>query len=355
MGRIGFGIIGCGRIAPKHAEAIIALEEAELVAVCDIDANRVRDFETKYRAKGYDDYEQLLANPDVQVVNICTPSGLHAEIGIAAARAGKHVMVEKPMAMNLKEANALVKACEEAGVLLAVVHQNRFNSAVKQLRGAVEEGRFGRLTHGSAVIRWNRNDNYYAQAPWRGTWSQDGGCLMNQSIHNIDLLQWMMGPVESVFAYTATHLRKIEAEDNAVAVLRFKHGALGVIEAANTIYPTNLEETLNIFGETGTVVLGGIAVNKIEVWRFGEEGEEAAVLARQQQDPPNVYGFGHKDIIQDMIQAVKSGGKPAIDGYEGRKALEIVLAIYKSAYTGRPVTLPVEEDFNLAEVFSFDK
>ncbi|MGB4028012.1 MAG: Gfo/Idh/MocA family oxidoreductase, partial [Acetomicrobium sp.] len=216
---------------------------------------------------------------------------------------------------------------------------NRFNPPVQKLRKALEEGRFGKLTHGSAVVRWFRPQDYYDQAPWRGTWAMDGGCLMNQSIHNIDLLQWMMGPVESVFGYTATNLRKIEAEDVGVAVLKFKSGALGVIEASTTIYPENLEETLAIFGEKGTVVLGGIAVNKIETWKFADSQEENEDLKKHQQDVPNVYGFGHNALIEDFIQAVINNRNPYIDGREGKKALAIILGIYDSVRSGEEITL----------------
>jgi UDP-N-acetyl-2-amino-2-deoxyglucuronate dehydrogenase len=230
--------------------------------------------------------------------------------------------------MSLQDADALINACDENGVKLAVCFQNRFNPPVQKLRRALEEGRFGKLTHGSAVVRWFRPQDYYDQAPWRGTRANDGGCLMNQSIHNIDLLQWMMGPVESVFGYTANNLREIECEDVGVAVLKFKSGALGVIEASTTVYPENLEETLNIFGEKGTVVLGGIAVNKIETWKFADcQGEE---LEQEQQDVPNVYGFGHEALIEDVIQAVYDDRQPYIDGREGRCALGIVLSIYQS-------------------------
>lgn len=329
MSKLNFGIIGCGRIAYKHAEAIKKNEKANLLSVCDVIEERVADYKDKYGAqKGYIDYHELLENPDLDVVSICTPSGIHAEMGIAAAKAGKHVVVEKPMSMSLQDADALINACDENGVKLAVCFQNRFNPPVQKLRRALEEGRFGKLTHGSAVVRWFRPQDYYDQAPWRGTRANDGGCLMNQSIHNIDLLQWMMGPVESVFGYTANNLREIECEDVGVAVLKFKSGALGVIEASTTVYPENLEETLNIFGEKGTVVLGGIAVNKIETWKFADcQGEE---LEQEQQDVPNVYGFGHEALIEDVIQAVYDDRQPYIDGREGRCALGIVLSIYQS-------------------------
>lgn len=340
--KIRFAIIGCGRIAPKHAESIVALPEAELVAVCDIISEKAQAFAEKYGAEPYTDYLEMLKRSDIDVVTIATSSGVHAEIGIAAAEAGKHVLVEKPMAMTLKTADALIVACREAGVKLAVIHQNRFNESIKLLHKALEDGRFGKLTHGQATVRWNRDDNYYTQAPWRGTKLQDGGVLMNQSIHNIDLLQWVFGPVESVFGYTATNLRKIEMEDVGAAVIKFKNGAIGLIEAASTIYPKNIEETLNVFGERGSVIVGGIAVNRIETWEFSDSVEEQkTIFASQESDPPTVYGFGHREIIADMIDAIRQDHVPAVPGEEGRKAIEIILAIYKCQETKVPVVFPM--------------
>ncbi len=342
--KMRFAIIGCGRIAPKHAESIVALAEAELVAVCDIIPERAQAFADKYGAKPYTSYEEMLAKEEIDVVTIATESDLHAPIGITCAKAGKHVMVEKPMAMTLASADELIRTCHEEGVKLSVIHQNRYNKSIKLMRQALEEGRFGKLTHGQATVRWNRNDAYYAQAPWRGTKLQDGGVLMNQSIHNIDLLQWTLGPVESVFGYTRTALRKIEMEDVGVAVIKFKNGALGVIEAASTIYPKNIEETLNIFGETGSVMVGGIAVNRIETWEFPDsEEEKKQIFDSQENDPPNVYGFGHREVMKDMIDAIREDRAPAIPGEEGRKALEIILAIYKCQETKEPVVFPFSE------------
>ncbi|AHF08100.1 oxidoreductase [Desulfitobacterium metallireducens DSM 15288] len=343
--KMRFAIIGCGRIAQKHGESIMAIPEAELVAVCDIVPEKAQAFADKYGAKPYTSYDEMLANEDLEVVTIATPSDLHAPIGIAAAKAGKHVMVEKPMAMTLKSADELIKTCKDGGVKLAVIHQNRFNKSVKLMRKALDEGRFGKLTHGQATVRWNRDENYYAQASWRGTKLQDGGVLMNQSIHNIDLLQWTFGPVESVFGYTATAMRPIEMEDVGGAVIKFKNGAIGLIEAASTIYPKNIEETLNVFGTTGSVIIGGIAVNRVETWEFPEsEEEKTQILDSQENDPPTVYGFGHREIITDMIHAIKEDRLPAIPGEEGRKALEIILAIYKCQATKEPVVFPLVED-----------
>lgn len=343
--KVRFAVVGCGRIAPKHAESIVALPDAELVAVCDIIPEKAQAFADKYGAKPYTSYEEMLAKEDIEVVTIATPSDLHAPIGIAAAKFGRHVMVEKPMAMTLKSADELIQTCKDNGVKLEVIHQNRFNKSVKLMRNALEEGRFGKLTHGQATVRWNRDDNYYAQAPWRGTKLQDGGVLMNQSIHNIDLLQWTFGPVESVFGYTTTAMRKIQMEDVGGAVIKFKSGAIGLIEAASTIYPKNIEETLNVFGATGSVIIGGIAVNRIETWEFPEsETEKKQIFASQESDPPTVYGFGHREVIADMIQAIREDRTPAIPGEEGRKALEIILAIYKCQETKEPVVFPLKED-----------
>ncbi|HYF79050.1 MAG TPA: Gfo/Idh/MocA family oxidoreductase [Symbiobacteriaceae bacterium] len=342
---LGFAVIGCGRIAPNHGQAIAALEDAVLVAAADVIKERAVVYTDRFGGEPYMSYKEMLERPDIDVVCICTPSGMHAEIGIAAAKSGKHVLVEKPMALSLRDADALIAACNEYGVKLGVVHQNRFNPVIVRLRQALEAGRFGQLNMGTAVLRWNRDQNYYAQAPWRGTWAQDGGCLMNQTIHCIDLLQWMMGPAESVYANTATRMREIEAEDNAAAVLRFKNGALGMIESSVTIYPMNLEETLNIFGATGSVVIGGVAVNRIEAWRFadGTDSEES-ILTEQQADPASVYGHGHRPLIADFIEAIRDGREPAVAGPEGRKALEIILGIYKSTRTGQPVRFPFVED-----------
>ncbi|KYZ76415.1 oxidoreductase [Anaerosporomusa subterranea] len=346
MKTYGFGLIGCGRISKNHLESLKALPGAKLVAVADVKAEVLSAAASKYQCQGYEDYHELLANPEVEIVNICTESGLHARIAIDAMKAGKHVLVEKPMAMSLVEADAMIATAKAMGVKLGVVHQNRFNTAIVKLRQALENNQFGKLTHASAIVRWNRNDEYYLQAPWRGTWTQDGGCLMNQSIHNIDLLQWMMGPVESLFAYTATNMRKIEAEDLGMVLLKFKNGALGTIEATTTIYPKNLEETLSVFGSAGSACIGGIAVNKIETWRFESE-DEAAVVAQQDKEPPNVYGFGHADIIKDFMEAITENRAPAVSGLEGRKALEIILAVYHSVKYKKEITFPLKEEFTI--------
>lgn len=349
--RLGFAIIGCGRISGKHVEGIAKnIEKARLVAVSDLVDIKMDEAIEKYHgfALGetevvkYRGYNELLKNNEVDVVCVATESGYHPKIVLDALHRKKHVVVEKPMALSTEDADKMIRLARKNKLKLCVCHQNRFNPPIKKLRQALEEQRFGKMIYGVASIRWNRNEDYYQQAPWRGTWALDGGTLMNQCIHNIDLLQWMMGPVDHVYAQTDTFLRNIEGEDTGVAVLRFKNGALGIIEGTSCVFPKNLEETLNIFGEHGTVCIGGLAVNKFETWRFEDDLEDEARLLRQQQeDPDTVYGFGHIPLIKDMIEAVKYDREPLINGEEGKKAMEIVLAIYKSARTNLPVKFPI--------------
>jgi UDP-N-acetyl-2-amino-2-deoxyglucuronate dehydrogenase len=334
---IRYGIVGCGHIAKKHVAAIKAVEGAELVAVCDTNEERLSEFAVD-GVRGYTDLKDMLAS-DVDVVCICTPSGIHAPLTIQAAEAKKHVIVEKPMALTLEDADRMIDACEKNGVKMAVVHPNRFRPAVVELRKQLEQGAFGKIGHANATVRWNRNQAYYDQAPWRGTKAMDGGVLMNQAIHNMDLLLWMMGDIEEISSYHATRIRNIEAEDTSVSVIRFKNGALGVLEAAVTIYPKNLEESLSIFGEKGTAVIGGPTANWIKEWKFeGLPDEEAQnTIRRVEQDP---FGIpGHQCIIQDMTEAVLNDRKPVVSGEEGRKALSFVIGCQLAAERNRPVRM----------------
>ncbi|MGH2332327.1 Gfo/Idh/MocA family protein [Thermoanaerobacter mathranii] len=273
--KLRFGLIGCGRVSFKHIEAIVNnYDNAELVALCDLEIEKAELLKKRYKElldkknvkinniEVYRDYQELLKRADIDIVSIATYSGTHAEITINALKSGKHVIVEKPMALSIKDADEMIETAKKYNRKLTVCHQNRFNSTVQKLRKALEKNRFGKLVHGVASIRWNRNDEYYKQASWRGTWEQDGGTLMNQGIHNIDLLQWMMGPVERLYAEADTFLRNIEGEDMGAAVLRFKNGVIGIIEGSACVFPKNLEETLSIFGEKGTVRIGGVAINK---------------------------------------------------------------------------------------------
>jgi len=357
-GKLRFGLIGCGRISFKHIEALVNNHDnAELVALCDLEIEKAELLKKRYielldkknvkinNVEVYRDYQELLERADIDIVSIATYSGTHAEITINALKLGKHVIVEKPMALSIKDADEMIETAKKYNRKLTVCHQNRFNSTVQKLRKAIEDKRFGKLVHGVASIRWNRNDDYYRQASWRGTWEQDGGTLMNQGIHNIDLLQWMMGPVERLYAEADTFLRNIEGEDMGAAVLRFKNGAIGIIEGSACIYPKNLEETLSIFGEKGTVRIGGVAINKIIDWKFadGLDDEEEVKKEANYEDPDTVYGYGHTPLYRDFIDAVLNDREPYITGEDGKKAVEIVLAIYKSRKTGLPVEFPLKD------------
>lgn len=351
MAKIRYALIGCGRISPNHIAAWQNnRDELELVAVADIVPEHMTalldPFGLVGKVKEYTDYHELLANEHPELVAVATESGKHAAIALDAIESGASVIVEKPIALSLADADKMIAAAERKGVALCACHQNRFNKSVQKIREAVEAGRFGRLYHGTAHIRWNRGKQYYTQAPWRGTWEQDGGALMNQCIHNIDLLRWMMGDeIIEVSAYTDQLAHDyIEAEDLGLALVRFKNGAYGVIEGTTNIYPNNLEETLYLFGENGTVKAGGKSVNVIEEWRFADEQGDVETIKKEcGENPPNVYGFGHTPLYADVIRAVRTGQKPYVDGQAGRRALELVLAIYRSAAEGKAVQLPLQD------------
>ncbi|WP_028776626.1 Gfo/Idh/MocA family protein [Shimazuella kribbensis] len=335
---IRYGIVGCGHIAKKHVGAIANVEGAVLTAVCDTNEERLQEFVTD-SVQGFLDLQEMLQSDLVDVVSICTPSGLHKVLTIQVAEAKKHVVVEKPMALTLEDANAMIEACERNNVKMAVVHPNRFRPAIMELRKQLDKGAFGKIGHANATVRWNRNQAYYDQAPWRGTKAMDGGVLMNQAIHNMDLMLWMMGDIEEVSSYNATRLRDIEAEDTSLSVIRFKNGALGVLEAAVTIYPKNLEESLSIFGETGTATIGGPNANWIKNWNFEgvSEEEKQQTIEKIEQDP---FGIpGHECIIQDMTNAVEQDYIPVVSGKEGREALAFVIACQQAAETGQPVRM----------------
>ena len=343
MKKLSFAIIGCGRISHNHIEALANnFKEAKLVSVCDTVPQKMdKDVEEYYdfmKRKGielykdinkYMDYKEMLKKENIDAVAICTESGHHAVHALCCLNLGKHVLVEKPMALSLNDADKMIKLSREKNLKLGVCHQNRFNPPIQKLRRAVEEGRFGKIINGTARILWNRNDDYYRQAPWRGTKALDGGTLMNQCIHNIDLLQWMMGSeVERVHCERGVFLRNIEMEDFGAILIRFKNGSIGIVEGSACVYPKNLEETLSIFGEKGTVVIGGLAVNKIKTWQFADERD----YDKEDEDVEidSVYGKGHTPLYKNFIEAVNKGKEPLINGEEGRKALEIVLRAYES-------------------------
>lgn len=345
-----YALIGCGRISTNHIKAALN-NHLEIVAVCDILPEcmetllKKHDLEKDESIRRYEDYKQMIAEVKPELISIATESGIHAEIALYCIEQGIHVIIEKPMAMNMKDANEIIKRSEEKGVKVCACHQNRFNIAIQKMRSALEEGRFGRLSHGSIHVRWNRNQDYYTQAPWRGTWAQDGGCLMNQCIHGIDLLRWTFGDeVEEVYGQTRQQFHDyLEAEDIGMAVVKFKNGAIATIEGTTNVYPRNLEETLYVFGEKGTVKIGGTSTNNIDVWNFSDENEEDEKNKGLQEATSNVYGNGHTSLFADVIDAIQNDRKPYIDAVAGKNALEMILAIYKSQKTGQPVKLPLDD------------
>ncbi|HEX6574028.1 MAG TPA: Gfo/Idh/MocA family oxidoreductase [Gemmatimonadaceae bacterium] len=335
-------LVGCGRISRNHIEAISRIDGLSIVACCDGDAERAKGVAEPLGIPWFTDYEKMLNDVPSDVVSICTPSGLHPSQGVIAAISGRHVVTEKPMAISLKEADELVHACDAAKVHLFVVKQNRLNEPVKVLKHAVDQGRFGRLYMASCTVFWARPQEYYEQAPWRGTWEFDGGAFMNQASHYVDLIQWLMGPVESVMAKTATLARKIETEDTGVAVLRFRSGALGVIEVTMLTYPKNMEGSITLLGEKGTAKVGGTAVNKIEHWEFAAPAPDDDRIRAMDSNPPNVYGYGHEGYYRNVLAVLRGNAQPETDGRAGRKSLELILGIYESARTGRDVPLPLK-------------
>ena len=340
-----YALIGAGRISTNHIKAALN-NKLEIVAVCDIVPEHIEEVLEKNgiaddkSIKRYTDYKLMLTeNPEIELVSIATESGSHAEIALYCIEAGKNVIIEKPMAMSLEDCDKIIALTKEKGVKVCACHQNRFNVAVQQLRSAIESGRFGKLSHGSIHVRWNRGKQYYDQAPWRGTWAEDGGCLMNQCIHGIDLLRWMFGnDVDEVYGVTRQQFHDyLEAEDVGMAVIKFKNGAIATVEGTTNVYPKNLEETLYVFGEKGTVKIGGTSTNNIDVWDFADETEEDAKNKGLQEATSN----GHTSLFAVVIDAIENDREPYINAQAGRNAVEMILAIYKSQKTGEPVKFPL--------------
>ncbi|MBP5684258.1 MAG: Gfo/Idh/MocA family oxidoreductase [Bacilli bacterium] len=342
-----YALIGCGRISVNHIQAALN-NRLDIVGICDIIPERMKEkkelFPDIKDVKEYTDYVEMIEKEKPELVAIATESGEHARIAIDCIRHGINVIIEKPIALSMQDATNIINEAKEHNVKVCANHQNRFNKAIQKMRKAIEEDKFGKLFHGTAHICWNRGKQYYDQAPWRGTWEQDGGALMNQCIHDIDLLRWMMGnDVDEVYAYTdRLNHDYIDAEDLGLALVKFSNGSYGMIEGTTNAYPKNLEETLYLFGENGTAKAGGSSVNKLEVWRFDGEDEEAAIKEFSEEHK-NVYGLGHTPLYADMIDAIENDRKPYVDGEAGKRALELVLAIYLSAKEGRPVKLPLDD------------
>jgi len=342
MRKLRVALIGCGRISGHHIKAMQEHDHYfEIAAVCDNIMQRAEATAELARARAYSSYGEMLEKESLDIVTICTPSGLHVEHGIMAAERGLHVITEKPMAINLQSADALIETCRRMDVKLFVVKQNRLNSTLQLVKKAIDQNRFGQIYMAATNVFWQRPQSYYEEASWRGTWALDGGAFMNQASHYVDMLKWLIGDVESVFAVTRTFARQIEAEDSGSAILRFKNGAIGNMNVTMLTYPKNLEGSLKILGETGTVTVGGTAVNRIDEWSFADNADEDALVAEANYTPSSVYGYGHSGYYKNVADSLLGGAFPFTDGDEGRGSLEIIEAIYRSAAQHREITLPI--------------
>lgn len=346
---MNYALIGCGRIAVNHLQAALD-NHFTISAVCDMSPEAMEALLTRFGLQDdksiarYTDYQLMFAeHPEIRLASIATGSSVHARLALGCIDAGVNVIVEKPIALTMADADEIVRRSEEKGVKVSACQQNRFNLAVQEMRKALEAGRFGKLSHGAVSVRWNRDRAYYEQAGWRGTWASDGGCLMNQCLHGVDLLRWMMGDeIEEVYGSITQRFHDyLQCEDAGFAVVKFKNGAVGTIEGTVNVYPENLEETLYLFGETGTAKLGGTSANDVDVWRFADETEADASVRGLREQTENVYGNGHAPLFADMADAIEHDRKPYVDAVAGRNAVELVLAIYQSAATGKSVKLPL--------------
>jgi UDP-N-acetyl-2-amino-2-deoxyglucuronate dehydrogenase len=332
-------LIGCGRISSKHIEVLSNLPDVQIAGVCDIRPDRLERAVAASGAPAFSHYMDMVETVRPDVVSVLTESGSHSRIACDVVPYTRNLVVEKPMALTLDDADRMISTCDHAGVSLFVVKQNRYNRPVVKLRQALSAGRFGKLSLGTVRLRWCRPQAYYDQDPWRGTWKDDGGVFANQASHHVDLLQWMMGPVESVQSYTATRLVDIEVEDVGLAILKFTSGALGVVEATTTARPRDLEGSLSIMGERGAVVIGGFAVNHVDTWNFDTASEDDEHPDEWSQNPPTVYGHGHMEFYKDIIGCIRDRRRAMLDGLEGRKSLELIIAIYQAAATRSEVRL----------------
>lgn len=337
-----FALVGCGRIAKRHSEllGLNQIDGAQLVAVCDINEEKAKAVAAKVNIPYFLKIDEMMTSIEIDIVSVLTESGNHAKNVIQLAKYGKHIIVEKPMALTIDDADDMIKACDMNGCRLFVVKQNRFNVPVVKLKEALDNDRFGKLFMGTVRVRWCRRQDYYNQDRWRGTWEMDGGVITNQVSHHLDLLEWMMGTVDSVYAKGIRALADIEAEDTAVVILKFRNGGLGVIEATTAIRPKDLEGSISILGEKASVEIGGFAVNEMKSWNFQEEiDEDKEVAEKYSVNPPNVYGFGHKAYYDHVVDSINSGKPQLVDGLEGRKTVELISAIYESMETRKEVFL----------------
>lgn len=341
--KIKIALVGLGRISKNHLQAIMEHQtHLELVAVCDVREERVREIAEQYQVAGYYDLETMLLNTDADIVSLCTPSGMHPSQTIQVAQSGRHVMTEKPMATRWQDAIDMVRACDNAGVRLFVVKQNRLNATLQLLKKAIDDGRFGRIYMANINVFWTRPQDYYDQADWRGTWALDGGAFMNQASHYVDLAQWLLGPVQSVQAMMGTLERKIETDDTGVLNIRWRNGAMGSMSVTMLTYPKNYEGSITILGEKGTVRLGGVAVNEIQEWSFADKREEDEAIQTANYETTSVYGFGHPVYYDNVIKALRGEQKALVDGHDGLVSFEFLMAAYRSARDGNTVHLPLE-------------
>ncbi len=342
-----YALIGCGRIAVNHLKAVFN-NDLDLVALCDLKKDHINNLTKQFNIINiceYLDYKKMIIeHPEIELVAIATDSGVHAEIALFCLENGKHVIVEKPIALSMDDADKMIDLAIKKNLKLCVCHQNRFNEAVKKAKQALDDGRYGKLSHGAINVRWARDKKYYDQASWRGKWLSDGGALMNQCIHGIDLFRWFFGnEIEEIYGVTRRQFHDyLECEDVGMAVVKFKNGAIGTVEGTVNVYPKNLEETLTIFGENATVKIGGTSCNNIDIWDFKSENKDDSATKFLHEQTANVYGNGHTLLYKDMIESIKCNRNPYVDGKAGKNALEVVLAIYKSQLTGKPVKIPLK-------------
>lgn len=341
--QVGFALVGCGKICRKHVHVLQQLPEARLLALFDTQRERAEAVAAKTAgALAARTLDEALATPGVDVVTICTPSGTHADLAIRAARAGKHVIVEKPIALTLEQADRMIDACDHAGVKLFVVKQNRWNRPVQAARRALESGRLGTIFMGGVRVLWRRDQSYYDDEPWRGTWAQDGGVCTNQASHHIDLLLWFMGDPVSVFATGTRVMHRIETEDTATVLLRFPHGAAATVQATTCTQPRDLEGSLALFGTGGSIEIGGFAADQLRTWAFDPETPEDEIVRREWSANPQEFAYNHGAFYRDAVETIRSGRRALIDGFQGRRSLEVIHAIYESIETGREVVLRFE-------------
>lgn len=337
--KVSFALIGCGAIAGKHVAAINRLDNAEVIAACDTNPEITKTFGEKHSIPVFDNIEGMILKTNPDVLNILTPSGMHGKNILELIRFNKHFVVEKPFALRLDQIDTILEECDKKGLKIFVVKQNRFNPPIRKLKEAVANGRFGKLVMGTVRVRWCREQSYYDQKPWRGTWSSDGGVLTNQASHHIDMLIWLMGDVESVMAKTATRLVNIEAEDTGVAILKFKSGALGIIEATTATRPKDLEGSISILGEKGAVEVGGFFMNELKTWNFSVPDEMDNDIWTNFAKVPSDLAWNHSEFFRDVVNSLNDGEKGLIDGLEGRKSVELINAVYESAETGKEIFL----------------